>query len=218
MPDTTGLKPADVALVWGLAHDGNSPWHEPPPGWSTEPPVSWDIAHGAWGALPRASPTCPFMTACCCHQFPVCVGSTLQYIHRLSYAIGRVALSFVLHFCLECACLWRMCVEFHCDFPAGTRSAVLGEVPATGATSAPVYGVLIDVPWKASMRKYSGIAFKWTVKAGKDKLWFGDVSGGNLSVRTSFAKLVLSGSGRMLLYFAQHHVQHLYECETHISQ
>ena len=53
MPDTTGLsKPADVALVWGLAHDGNSPWHEPPPGWSTEPPVSWDIAHGAWGALP----------------------------------------------------------------------------------------------------------------------------------------------------------------------
>lgn len=43
---------AKVALVWGVSQDGASAWHEPPEGWSTEPPISWDIAHGAWGTPP----------------------------------------------------------------------------------------------------------------------------------------------------------------------
>ena len=46
--DTT----AEAALIWGVSEDGASAWHEPPAGWSTEPPVSWDIAHGAWGTPP----------------------------------------------------------------------------------------------------------------------------------------------------------------------
>jgi hypothetical protein len=66
-------------------------------------------------------------------------------------------------------------------------------VPVEGGT-VPAYGVLVELPWKSSMRKHNGLAFKWCVKAGKEKLWFGDTSGDNLSVRTSFAKLVLAPS------------------------
>lgn len=56
------------------------------------------------------------------------------------------------------------------------------------------HGVVVDVPWKLSIRKYNGIAFKWSVKMGKEKLWFGDAAGDNLSVRTSFAKFVLAST------------------------
>ena len=70
---------------------------------------------------------------------------------------------------------------------------MLGSVPVDDGV-APAYGVLVDVPWKANIRKYNGIAFKWSVKLGGKKLWFGDVGGDNLSVRTSFAKLVLSST------------------------
>ena len=44
-----GLQEVKPSLIWGVASSGHTSWHEPPPGWNTQPPSSWDVGPGAWG-------------------------------------------------------------------------------------------------------------------------------------------------------------------------
>lgn len=74
----------------------------------------------------------------------------------------------------------------------GTESAEVEPI-RIGNAEVPVYSVVMDLPWSGALRKRNGIAFKWRWPCGKQHMWFGDANTGrNLSVRTSFAKVVLA--------------------------
>jgi hypothetical protein len=66
----------------------------------------------------------------------------------------------------------------------GTKADHVGAIVSNGSRLS-VFRTVLDLPWKGSLRKESGLGFKWQL----GDHWLGDgVMGANLLVRTSYAK------------------------------
>lgn len=66
----------------------------------------------------------------------------------------------------------------------GTKADHVGAIVSNGSRLS-VFRTILDLPWKGSLKKESGLAFKW--KLGDSWLCNG-ATGANLFVRTSYAK------------------------------
>lgn len=82
---------------------------------------------------------------------------------------------------------WRTDPETSWDVAKGawgTRAAPVGSIMSNGSRLS-VFRAILNLPWRGSVRRESGVAFKWQL----GKAWLGDATtGGNLCVRTSYVK------------------------------